>query len=170
MWIIKEEEEMKKELEDYLNREERTHLIILMSMEQNAEKFLKRNCLSKQDIYNLNKVIEWCKKFNEVLLNRVGDTIRRKIVNTMKINEIRLESKYAPSKPLITEAATEDLEPAIEDLRLLHCNGCSKCNYKDCAVYNICVTCDIPESNDERGCPFRQAIVDYLDDEDEWYE
>ncbi len=157
-------------MKDYLNAEERAHLIILISMEQNAEKFLKRNCLSKQDRYNLTKVIEWCKKFNEDLLNRVGETIRRKIVNTMKINEIRLESKYAPDKPLISEAATEDLEPALEELRLFHCNGCNKCDYKDCAVYSIAVACDIPETNDDRGCPFRQAIVDYLDDEDEWYE
>ena len=157
-------------MKDYLNQEERTYLIILMAMEQTAGKFLKHQCLSEKDRYNLKKAIDWTKKFNEDLLNRMGDAIRRKIVNTMKMNEIRLESKYAPSKPLISEAATEDLSPAIEDLRLFHCNGCSKCNYKDCAVYNICVTCDIPESNDERGCPFRQAIVDYLDDEDEWYE
>ena len=169
MRIVKEGEEMRKDLEDYLNREERTHLIILMSMGQNAEKFLKRNCLSKQDRYNLEKVIAWTKKFNEDLLNRVGDTIRRKVVNTMKINEIRLESKYAPSKPLITEAATEDLEPALEDLRLFHCNGCKKCNYKDCAVYSISVTCDMPETNMGKGCPFKQ-IVKFLDDEDEWYE
>ena len=139
-------------------------------MEKTAEKFLNHQCLSDKDRYNLKKVIEWNKKFNEDVLNRVGDVLRRKIVNTMKLNEIRLESKYAPSKNVISEAASEDLEPAIEELQLFHCNGCKKCNYKDCAVYAISVACDIPETNNDDGCPYKQTIVDFLDDEDEWYE
>ena len=164
---------------DNLNQEERAYLIVLMSMEKKAEQFLSTTCLSNQndttclsnqDRYNLEKVILWTKKFNEDLLNRAGSVIRRKIVNTLKINELRLESKYAPSKPLITEAATEDLEPAIEELRLFHCNGCTKCNYKDCAVYSISIACDIPEINNGEGCPFKAPSMDLDDDLEEWYE
>lgn len=166
MWKIKEGEEMK----DYLNQEERTYLIILMAMGQTAEKFLKHQCLSEKDRYNLKKTIEWNKKFSEDILNRVGDVLRRKIVNTMKLNEIRLESKYAPSKNVISEACTEDLEPAIEELRLFHCNGCTKCNYKDCAVYAVSVACDIPEINNGEGCPFKAPSMDLDDDLEEWYE
>ena len=157
-------------MKDYLNQEERTYLIILMAMGQTAKKFLNQPCLSEKDKYNLTKVIEWNKKFNEDILNRIGDVLRRKIVNTMKLNEIRLESKYSPSKNVISEAATEDLKPAIEELHLFHCNGCNKCNYKDCSVYSISVACDIPETNTGEGCPFKQKSIDYLDDEAEWYE
>ncbi len=156
-------------MRDWLKVEERAHLIVLMAMERKAEQFLNHTCLSKQDRYNLEKVVTWSKKFNEELLNRVGGVERRKITNTLKINKISLESKYAPSKPLITEAATEDLEPAIEELRLFHCNGCKKSAYKDCAVYAISVACDIPEINNGEGCPFKTTI-DLDDDLEEWYE
>ena len=170
MWVVKKGEEMYKKPKDHLNPEERCHLIILMAMEQNAKKFLNRKCLSKKDIYNLTKTIEWCEKFNKDLLERVGDAVSRKIVNTLKINEVRVISKYAPDKPIISEAATEDLEPAISELHLFHCNGCTKCDYKNCAVYAISVACDIDEPNKGDGCPFKLASLnlDELEDEDEF--
>lgn len=159
-------------MKDYLNQEERTFLIILLAMEQTAEKFIKRDCISDDERKYLANVIKWSKKFNETILDRMGNTIRRKIVNTMALNELTLVGKYGIAKSPISESAQEDLEPAIQELHLFHCIDCKKCNYKDCAVYSISVACDIKETNHEDGCPFAQLPLfndDYLEDEYDEY-
>ena len=158
-------------MKDYLNAEERTYLITLIAMEQTVEKLLNKTCLSEKERHCLTKAVEWINKFSGEIFPRIGKVLERKIKNTMKLNELTLVGKYGlGGKPPISEAATEDLEPAIAELHLFHCTGCTKCDYKDCAVYAISVACDIAEtSNDTIGCPFKQSLT--LDDDlGEWYE
>ena len=158
-------------MKDYLNAEERANLIALIALKQTTEKFVKKTCLTDKERHYLNKVIEWSDKFKDEILERMGDVLRRKIVNTMKLNEISLVSKYGMGgKAPISEAATEDLKPAISELHLFHCNGCTKCNYKDCAVYAISVACDVEENNANDGCPFKISSLNFneMEDEDEF--
>lgn len=145
-------------MKDYLNQEERTYLIIILAMQETVEKFSKKPCLTDEEKHCLEKVTEWCKKFNGKIFDRIGEVLRRKIVRTMNQNDLRLVGKYGRGQDAISEAAQEDLEPAISELHLMHCNFCTKCNYKDCAVYAISVACDIEENNKGDGCPFKHNI------------
>ena len=58
----------------------------------------------------------------------------------------------------ISECATEDLVPCINAL-MVECVGCEKCDYKNCAIYNIGVACDI-NGHTQSGCPYRENIGD----------
>lgn len=153
-------------MKDYLNYEERTYLIIIMAMQETVEKFSKKPCLTDEERHCLDKVVEWGKKFSGKIFDRLGEVLRRKIVGTMNQNNLRLVSKFGKEKFAISEAAQEDLSPALDELHLFHCNDCKKCDYKSCAVYAISVACDKEEANEGDGCPFKRELnIDDLDDD-----
>ncbi len=158
-------------MKDYLNAEERANLIAVLAIKQTVEKFEKKSCLSTREKYCLNKMAEWGDKFKDEILARIGEVLSRKIMRTLQLNELTLTGRYGTGgKPPISEAATEDLEGAIGELQLFHCNGCDKCNYKDCAVYAISVACDVTEVNKGNGCPFKPETIelDDLEDDDDF--
>lgn len=153
-------------MKDYLNYEERTYLIIIMAMQETVEKFSQKPCLTSEEKRCLDKVVEWSKKFNVRIFDRLGEVLRRKIVGTMNQNNLRLVSKFGTEKAAISEAAQEDLSPAIGELQLFHCHDCEKCDYNKCAVYAISVACDLQETNTGDGCPFKRELkIDDFDDD-----
>lgn len=140
-------------MKNYFNEKERTNHIILMCMEYTAREFANSNALSLEEKKAVNKIVEWCGKLNESVFERFGDAYKRKIEGTLKNNTLRLVGKYGAYTDCISYCASEDIEPKVKDLMCLHCLGCEKSDYKDCAMYSMAVTCGIV-GEDTDGCPY----------------
>lgn len=111
-----------------------------------------------EDLANLGKA-------NESILNRFGDSYRKKILAMNRDNKIDLVSRYGSGGTTISNVASNDIEPVIEDLRLWKCTGCTKKDFKDCAVYNLSLACDCEvHSYEKPTCPYR---VEFLDEKEE---
>ena len=146
-------------MKNYFNTEERTRHIILLCATTLSDDFAQSSALSKDEMRYLKKINEYLNKFNASVFERFGEPYKRKIINTMKCNDLRLVGKLEPHKHCISESATEDLKPQIDMLRWINCQNCDKCDYINCAVYAISVSCDLDGSNTS-GCPYKIAEND----------
>lgn len=144
-------------MKNYLNEKERTSHIILMCMEYTAKEFANSNALSNEEVKALNKIAEWCNKLNESIFERLGEPYRRKIDGTLKNNTLRLVGKYSAYKECISYCASEDLAPKVKDAMLMNCLGCDNCDYKNCAMYAMAITCGV-EGKDTNGCPYKTNL------------
>lgn len=144
-------------MKNYFNEKERTNHIILMCMEYTAKEFLTSNALSEEEKNSLENIVKLCNNINESLFERFGEAYRRKIQGTLKNNTLRLVGKYAPYNECISYCASEDIEPKVKDLMLFHCIDCGKCDYKNCAIYSMALTCGINGSCDN-GCPYKSEV------------
>ena len=149
-------------MKNYFNEKERTNHIILMCMEYTAREFANSSALTEEEKKALNKIAEWCGKLNESVFERFGDAYRRKIQGTLTNNTLRLVSKYGAYTDCISYCASEDIEPKVKDLMSLHCLGCDKCDYKNCAMYSMAVACGIV-GEDTDGCPYNMGDFGDLD-------
>jgi hypothetical protein len=128
-------------------------------MEYTAREFANSSALSLEEKKALHKIAEWCDKLNKSLFERFGDAYRRKINGTLQSNALRLVGKYSAYQDCISHCASEDIEPKVKDLMCLHCLGCEKCDYKNCAMYSMAVACGIVGS-DTDGCPYKLGDLD----------
>lgn len=72
----------------------------------------------------------------------------------MRQNNLRLVGKYASVQGAISEAAQEDLIPMISEIQSIYCMDCNKSEYNKCAMYAMCVSCDV-DGEDTDGCPYK---------------
>lgn len=149
-------------MKNYFNEKERTNHIILMCMEHTAKDFANSTALTEEEKECLEQIAEWCKALNESVFERFGDAYRRKIDGTLKSNTLRLVGRYSAFKECISHCASEDIEPKVKDLMSLHCLGCDKCDYKNCAMYSMAVACGIV-GEDTDGCPYNMGDFGDLD-------
>lgn len=145
-------------MRNYFNAEERTRHIITLAMQETIAEFKNSTALTAEEKRYLNTALTNIQKFNVSVYERFGKSYMRKVENTMRDNDLRLIGKGAKYTECISHAAEEDLLPTINDLRMLNCLDCEKCDYKNCAIYAICTACDINvEENltkEKGGCPF----------------
>lgn len=140
-------------MKNYFNSEERTRHIFALAAQEDLKELAKSDALTPQERRKLQNALKNLQEFTVSVCQRFGEPYRRKIFNTMQLNNIRLVAKGCRHDEPISHAAQEDLEPAINELRLYKCMLCEKEEYKDCAVYAICVACGLDGKGDS-GCPF----------------
>lgn len=146
-------------MKNYFNEKERTNHIIIMCMEYVCEEFCESNALSIEEKKCLKKISEYCNKLNNSIFARFGTPYRRKIEGTLQSNTLRLVGKYSAYNECISHCASEDIEPKVRDMMLMHCINCKKQDFKNCAMYAMCVTCGI-NGKDTDGCPYKTNIED----------
>ena len=143
-------------MKNYLNQRERTRHVIIMAMQKVVQEFAESDAITAEERHQLKKTAEWVEKFNNSVLERLGEPYRRKVDNMLAINTLDFHSKYGVERDCISKCATEDLEPALKDLRTWRCIDCEKtCDFQDCAVYAIHVACDMNGNGKDDGCPFK---------------
>lgn len=143
-------------MKEYLNSKERTEHIIMCCCQETARQLSQSESLTAEEKADISKVVEYCEKFNNSVFKRLGEPYKRKIQGTMKSNDLRLVGKYSSYKEAISECASEDIKPKVELLQALNCVCCDKCDYINCAMYGMCIACEIEPSN-ENGCPFKMG-------------
>lgn len=141
-------------MKNYLNAADRTRHIIITAMQSVTEDLSKSESLSEDEQNYLNIVYENLLKFNQSLYSRLGEPYKRKILQTMQSNTLRLVGKYSAKSEAISYAASEDLTPTINEVIDLKCCDCQKNNFIDCPVYALGVACDL-DSRSKDGCPYR---------------
>lgn len=146
-------------MKNYFNERERTNHIIIMCMEHTANEFANSTALTEEETKCLQEIADSCAKLNESIFERFGNAYRRKIQGTLQNNTLRLVSKYGAYNECISYCASEDIEPKVKDLMSLHCLGCDKCEYKNCAMYSMAVACGIV-GQDTNGCPYNLGDFD----------
>lgn len=147
-------------MKNYFNAEERTRHIILLAMQSNLEDMLNSEALSNEERTFLKYCKTYITKFNGSIFNRYGESYKRKIVGTMRSNDLRLVGKYANKIDCISYSASEDLKGAIDELRM-SCIDCKRCDYTNCSVYAISVSCDIDGNGKSTGCPYAVSTDDF---------
>lgn len=147
-------------MKNYFNERERTRHIILLAMQEATKEMQSSAAITPKEKQMLAKIEEWTTKFNSSVFDRFGEAYARKIEKTMQANTLRLVGKYNEQAQAISHIATEDLKLLIDELQAINCLNCDKENYKDCATYNICVSCDVEGNGNCEGCPFRAEILD----------
>lgn len=144
-------------MREYFNASERAKHIVILGMDKVADELLPSVALTDVEKKYLKKAKEYLIKFNNSIFDRFGDSYKRKIKNTLQVNTIAIVPDKNKCNDVISECATEDLEPCIKGL-MVSCINCSKENYKDCAIYNIGVACDIEGTNEDKGCPYKWEL------------
>lgn len=147
-------------MKNYLNAEERTRHIILLAMQENAKDLAQSQALTPKEKQMLNKITEWCLKFNASLFERFGGAYARKIQSTMQVNTLKLVGKYAEVAECINHIASQDHEYMINELKAFKCLGCEREDFKNCGMYCACIACDIADNGNETGCPFKTDILE----------
>lgn len=140
-------------MKNYFNSEERTRHIILLAAQETADELSESEALTPEERKKLKTATTLLKKFTSSVCERFGEPYKRKIENTMRANNLKLVGKYAEVCECISHAANEDLEPTVKEMQFMHCVECDKKNFKDCAMYAMCIACDI-DGEETGGCPF----------------
>ena len=140
-------------MKNYFNSEERTRHIILLAAQETADELSESEALTPEERKNLKTATTLLKKFTSSVCERFGEPYKRKIENTMRANNLKLVGKYAEVCECISHAANEDLEPTVKESQCVHCVECDKQNFKDCAMYAMCIACDI-DGEETDSCPF----------------
>ena len=142
-----------RDMKNYFSSEERTRHIILLAAQETAEALSKSSAITANERKDLKTATTLLKKFTSSICERFGMPYQRKIENTMRANNLKLVGKFAPVEECISHAANEDLELTVKEMQFMHCVECDKKNFKDCAMYTMCIACDI-DGEDTGGCPF----------------
>ena len=142
-------------MKNYFNAEERTRHIVLMAMKEIVQKFSESESLSNDEFKNLKKIPALIDKVSDSIFERMGTPYRRKIISTLEVNNLKLVGKYSVSQECISHSATEDLEKKLADLRMFNCMDCENNDYKNCAMYAMCIACDIDADGNGIDCPYR---------------
>ena len=140
-------------MRNYLNAEERTRHIIIMSAQETIADMIDSNGITSEERRNLTRAKKAIEEFNASVCERLGQPYLRRIINTMNDNALRLVAK-GMTKPMIYTAASEDLVPMIAEVRSLQCMFCERDDYKTCPMYAMCVALDIEGEDTTDKCPF----------------
>lgn len=142
-------------MKNYINSQDRTRHILILSIQETLNEFCQSNSLSEEEKKMLSKAYTQIIKFNKSLFERFGDAYRRKIEKTMEANVLRLEGKYAIVNECVSHSAVEDLNNALNELRMFNCMECDKQEFTKCGTYACFIACDIEGAECSEGCPFR---------------
>ena len=156
-------------MKDYFTTKDRAKHFFVVGITQIIKDLANSDALSPFEAKNLKTAATCLDKANDLIFERLGTAYRKKVLAMNRDNKIDLVSRYGSGGVTISNVASEDIEPTLEDLRLWKCTSCdSSDKFKDCAVYNMCVACDC-RVNDYKSetCPFKANYKDNLDiDED----
>lgn len=156
-------------MKDYFTTKDRARHFFVVGITQIIKDLANSDALSPFEAKNLKTAATCLDKANDSIFERLGTAYRKKVLAMNRDNKIDLVSRYGSGGVTISNVASEDIEPTLEDLRLSKCTICdSPDKFKDCAVYNMCVACDC-RVNDYKSetCPFKANYKDNLDiDED----
>lgn len=141
-------------MKTYFNAADRTRHIILLAMQTVCKEMSESPTLTGEERRHITKAFNEVSAFNGSLFECMGNPYRNKIERTMESNDLRLVGKYSSFTKAISDVAAQDLDPAINDLRAIHCFDCERCDYTKCGVYAISVACDI-KGEDTDGCPYK---------------
>lgn len=152
-------------MKEYFTTKDRVRHIFVIGLKPIIEDLAKSEAVTTEEAKDLKIAATYLGKANESILNRLGDSYRKKILAMNRDNKIDLVSRYGSGGTTISNVASNDIEPVIEDLRLWKCTGCTKKDFKDCAVYNLSLACDCEvHSYEKPTCPYR---VEFLDEKEE---
>lgn len=156
-------------MKDYFTTKDRARHFFVVGITQIIKDLANSDALSPFEAKNLKTAATCLDKANDSIFERLGTAYRKKVLAMNRDNKIDLVSRYGSGGVTISNVASEDIEPTLEDFRLWKCTSCdSPDKFKDCAVYNMCVACDC-RVNDYKSetCPFKANYKDNLDiDED----
>ena len=147
-------------MKDYFTTKDRVRHIFIVGLKPIIEDLAHSDALTPEESRNLTLAANCIGKANDSILERLGAAYRKKILAMNRDNKIDLISRYGTGGITISNVASEDIEPALEELRSWKCIGCTKDDFKDCAVYNMCIACDceIKQYKDGKGCPYNMFI------------
>ena len=152
-------------MKDYFTTKDRVRHIFIIGLKPIIEDLAKSDAVTAEESKNLKMAATYLSKANNSILERFGASYRKKILAMNRDNKIDLISRYGSGGATISNVASEDIEPVIEDLRIWKCTGCTKENFKDCAVYNLSISCDCEiKDYSKKTCPYR---VEFLEEEDD---
>lgn len=140
-------------MKNYFNAEERARHIVLLAMQEPMLEFSKCDALTEEEKSLLKKIHNTVLKFNKSVFERLGEPYQRKVESTMRVNNLELVGKFQPHNDCLSYSAQEDLIGKLSELRMFNCLDCEKCDFKDCAMYAMCIACDI-DGEGESGCPY----------------
>lgn len=145
-------------MKDYFNAEERVMHLAILAFQTMSEKLLNTKASSPEEEKELKKINKACSKFNRLVFDRLGDAYERKLLYTLRCNELRLCGKYAPTQEAINHCPDVDVLPLIRELQQQRCLFCeldfSKNEHLKCPMYKLGVAMDLEDKN-ENGCPFQ---------------
>lgn len=121
-------------MKDYFTTRDRVRHIFIVGLKPIIEDLAHSDALTPEESYNFTVAANCIGKANDSILERLGAAYRKKILAMNRDNKIDLISRYGTGGTTISNVASEDIEPALEELRSWKCIGCTKEDFKDCAV------------------------------------
>jgi hypothetical protein len=141
-------------MKNYFNAQERNRHILVMGLLGIAEEFLNSNAPTDDEKRAIDNACKHLRKFNKSVFNRFGQAYANAVLGTVEINKLVMVSKALPTADCLSYSAAEDLKIKLKDLQLMNCLDCERCDFKDCAVYGMMVSCGM-DATCESGCPFK---------------
>ena len=142
-------------MKTYINADDRTRHIVMLSAQETMRALSVSDSLTEEEQKLLKDSVKKIEKFNRLISTRMGDAYWRKIEKTMRCNKLKLVGNYEPSRDCVSHIAVEDLEKALNDLRMLRCLDCEKCDFTNCGTYASFIACDVQGEMSEGECPFK---------------
>lgn len=148
-------------MKDFFNAKEQADHIKILACQASVEQMLQSNAPNKEERKALKYANTHLKKFTKSVFERLGGAYMRKLQNTLDVNRVEIVGRYAPRQDALSYLPSEDIAPKIQELQAIHCMSCEKCDYQNCAVYNMCIAGGIQATNENGGCPFKLADFDF---------
>lgn len=146
-------------MKNYLNKEEQSNHLILMSAVVCVNNLLNGNAVTEKEKTYLKAIKKNVEVFSQSVFNRLGDGYKRSIENKARLNTLRLVSR---NSPLINKSNMEDtidtdvLKSIIEETDMA-CNGCTDTDCKACSLYQIKTYLNYDGKSENNDlCPFRK--------------
>lgn len=152
-------------MKEYFNSNDRIRHFFVLGLKQIIDDFQKSDSLSTQESKWIGLASKYIKMANDSILERMGPAYKRKVLNMARDNRIDIVGRYSNDTVCVSNAAAEDIQPALDSLRSWQCIACEKdLNFKNCAVYNMCLACDVPINieGDYKGCPYKIDVGEEL--------
>ena len=146
-------------MQQYFNRNDREHHIIMMVFYQVIKKWLERNkSLLTEERRYINTGLTWLKKGYDSMIVRATEEYIRTLKNTAKHSDLFLEDNTGRSFDSRIDTRTLDVED-LYDLADLAVRECAKCNEKDfktCKRHQLFMKLAIPPVTEQTDdCPYR---------------
>ena len=148
-------------MKNYLNREEQSNHLILMSAIICVNNFLEGNCITEKEKSYLKAIKKNTQMFSESVFNRLGDSYKRSIENKARLNTLRLVSRNSPliNKTNMEDTIDTDVLKAIIEETDMACNGCTDTDCKKCSLYQIKTYLNYDGKSENNDlCPFRKEV------------
>lgn len=141
-------------MREYFNAEERENHIKVTSCKLYAEKLADSPAITAEEKKLLKDAAKKLDKATDSIFQRFGEAYIRKLQGVMINNKLMLVGRYAPTQQAVSQVASADILPMVRNVQEMTCWECEKCNFRDCAMYNFGIACDLQDIAEE-GCPFK---------------